>query len=167
MPDAVGRRVEVAVEISEAEISAEHASSRHGDRGAKQIIAPQRIREGGVRVYVLRFQSIDEVYVSRVDVHLRHIQVRPLVADIRQFDDGVSERLEGEREVPVLRVWNMPAVWPCVGDSRDCDAVQEKQSIRRNAQRLVERDPRKSRRVARQSHWLGRIARAYRSASAG
>src|SRR5262249_2211068 len=104
--------------------------------------------------------TLDEVYIARVDVHRRQIEVGPLVADIGHFDDGVSERLEGEREIPVLRIRNMPAVGPGGGETGDGYAVWEEQSSRRNVQRLFERDSGKSRRVPRHPHRLGRVAGA-------
>src|SRR5437870_10587548 len=63
-----------------------------------------------------------------------------LVADIRHFHYGVSNRLKLHRQIPVLRVWNL-ATGGCWrnGKAGDPQALEKDQTVRVGPQNRIER----------------------------
>src|SRR5215475_13643679 len=75
VPDAVAGRIEVAVEMIDAQVLRPQRSDRDLDRRASQIFASERVGNHGVRGerrtaygHRRRFQSVDEVEIARVDI---------------------------------------------------------------------------------------------------
>src|SRR3979409_492681 len=104
MANTGGPRIEVTTEGIEADISGKHARATNANDGILQIPTAQRVGNRSGRVNTLRLQLIDEIYVTRVDVDERQVQVLALVADVGQLNTGIPEQFKLHRQVPIRRV---------------------------------------------------------------
>src|SRR2546425_10483674 len=92
-----------------------------------------------------------------------------LVADIRHFNHGVSNRLKLHRQIPVLRVWNLAAGggWRN-GKAGNAQALKKDQAVRIGPQNRVERAGGSLQwRIARQTNRLRWIQRTADSRASG